>query len=329
MNSVLKKIACALLPLLLAACTMEVLPQEEGDSFSAGIEDGGKTYIDPDLKVRWHAGDKVSIFDSGKTNASYYFAGADGDVSGTLKRESTGSSGEGPYVAVYPYRSTTSMMSDGTIRLGIQSKQTWTPGSFGQGAGVMVASSTGNELHFRNLCGALVLRFTGSSEAISSLTLRGNGGEALAGTALISLTDGIPTATFASGGTSASLKLTCDTPVSLGDEAAEFWFALLPMTFQHGFTVTLTGVSGRTEDFSTSKTIEIKRNSVARMAPQTVDFITPDAVVLGEPLPLWRPGWLDIHGINGGRGEAFYYIMPDGTTMVVDAAGAPPHELYD
>jgi beta-lactamase superfamily II metal-dependent hydrolase len=53
----------------------------------------------------------------------------------------------------------------------------------------------------------------------------------------------------------------------------------------------------------------------------------PTAAGKGEVLPAWAEGWLDIHSINGGRGESFYYIFPDGTTMLIDAAGAPPHEL--
>ena len=52
-------------------------------------------------------------------------------------------------------------------------------------------------------------------------------------------------------------------------------------------------------------------------------------VAVGQVLPAWQEGYLDIHSINGGRGEAFYYIFPDGTTMLVDAAGAPPAETYD
>ena len=40
---------------------------------------------------------------------------------------------------------------------------------------------------------------------------------------------------------------------------------------------------------------------------------------VGKPLPAWRKGELDIHFINSGRGECCYYIMPDGTTMIVDA----------
>ena len=55
----------------------------------------------------------------------------------------------------------------------------------------------------------------------------------------------------------------------------------------------------------------------------------PAVVKVGEVLPAWEEGWLDIHSINGARGESFYYIFPDGTTMLVDAAGAPPAELHD
>ena len=53
----------------------------------------------------------------------------------------------------------------------------------------------------------------------------------------------------------------------------------------------------------------------------------PLEVVAGEPLPHWQEGYLDIHSINGGRGESFYYILPDGTTMLVDAAGAADYEI--
>lgn len=35
-------------------------------------------------------------------------------------------------------------------------------------------------------------------------------------------------------------------------------------------------------------------------------------------LPSWRPGNLDIHIINAGRGECSFVIMPDGTTLVID-----------
>ena len=39
----------------------------------------------------------------------------------------------------------------------------------------------------------------------------------------------------------------------------------------------------------------------------------------GKLLPNWKKGYLDIHHINTGRGNAAYFILPDSTNMIVDA----------
>src|SRR5918995_432400 len=50
-----------------------------------------------------------------------------------------------------------------------------------------------------------------------------------------------------------------------------------------------------------------------------------DAQTVGAALPLWTAGTLDIHHINTGRGNATFFRLPDGTTMLVDAGdGGPP-----
>lgn len=46
------------------------------------------------------------------------------------------------------------------------------------------------------------------------------------------------------------------------------------------------------------------------------------AAKVGEVLPAWTEGTLDVHSISTGRGESYLYIFPDGTTLIVDAAGA-------
>lgn len=48
----------------------------------------------------------------------------------------------------------------------------------------------------------------------------------------------------------------------------------------------------------------------------------PEKARVGEPLPLWHEGELDIHFINTARGECEYQILPDGTTVLVDASGS-------
>lgn len=50
----------------------------------------------------------------------------------------------------------------------------------------------------------------------------------------------------------------------------------------------------------------------------------PFAVKLGEPLPAWSEGCLDIHAINSGRGECTFFVLPDGTSLCVDAGEIAP-----
>ena len=40
---------------------------------------------------------------------------------------------------------------------------------------------------------------------------------------------------------------------------------------------------------------------------------------VGATLPAWSQGYLDIHTISTGRGECVFFILPDGTSIVVDA----------
>src|SRR5699024_10446593 len=45
-----------------------------------------------------------------------------------------------------------------------------------------------------------------------------------------------------------------------------------------------------------------------------------ESIAVGKPLPAWKRGMLDIHQINTGTGDSGFYIFPDGTTMLLDAA---------
>jgi beta-lactamase superfamily II metal-dependent hydrolase len=43
------------------------------------------------------------------------------------------------------------------------------------------------------------------------------------------------------------------------------------------------------------------------------------ALEAGKPLPAWSPGGLDIHHINTGKGNATFFVLPDATTLLIDA----------
>jgi beta-lactamase superfamily II metal-dependent hydrolase len=42
----------------------------------------------------------------------------------------------------------------------------------------------------------------------------------------------------------------------------------------------------------------------------------------GQPLSPWQPGWLDIHHIATGRGDATFVLLPDGTSLLIDAGAS-------
>ncbi len=56
-------------------------------------------------------------------------------------------------------------------------------------------------------------------------------------------------------------------------------------------------------------------------------FLLPCAAgaqTVGEPLPPWSPGVLDIHQISTGAGDAALLVFPDGTSLLVDAGDGNP-----
>jgi glyoxylase-like metal-dependent hydrolase (beta-lactamase superfamily II) len=46
------------------------------------------------------------------------------------------------------------------------------------------------------------------------------------------------------------------------------------------------------------------------------------AEAAGQPLRPWQPGWLDIHHIATGRGNATFVLFPDATSLLIDAGAS-------
>ena len=76
------------------------------------------------------------------------------------------------------------------------------------------------------------------------------------------------------------------------------------------------------------------KNTIPLLALLSLSFAAHSqatAPEAGKPLPAWSKGELDIHHINTGRGDALFFILPDGTTMMEDFSGKtverPPFSL--
>lgn len=45
---------------------------------------------------------------------------------------------------------------------------------------------------------------------------------------------------------------------------------------------------------------------------------------VGQALPAWQPGIMDLHHISTGRANASFFVFPDGTTLLLDAGALDP-----
>lgn len=59
-------------------------------------------------------------------------------------------------------------------------------------------------------------------------------------------------------------------------------------------------------------------------SPKSASATSTTTFETQRALPAWTEGTLYIHHISTGRGNASYFVMPDGTTMLIDAGEADP-----
>ena len=267
---------------LMASCTREVdiiqTPSQEADVFYASFEqpteDGTRVYVNEDLRLRWTANDRVSIFNKTTANQEYKFSGQTGDSSGEFSlvgnASTSGKAAISHIVSVYPYQESTFITSKEWLWVYLPAEQYYAKGGFGLGANTMVSVSSDNVFQFKNACGYIVLSLFGEGVSISSIKLKGNNYESLAGQAMVTMQqNGNPSASL-TGDLKTEITLICSTPIQLGnsvENSIPFWFVVPPITFDNGFTITITDTKGRTFEKTTSNSITIQRNKLSKMAP--------------------------------------------------------------
>lgn len=268
--------------------------EEITKSFSAAVEDFGpqtRTAMDYNKSVVWSSGDQVAIFlgrpvadlfllddnYAGKTNGSFGWVGEDGSVD-----ENAAPSEKFPCnIAYYPYSEglTVSKETDDSNKtiynvenIFLPEVQTFSYDSFGNGSFPMVAVTEtmgDHNLKFKNVMGAIQFEFYGN-QIIQSISLKGNDGELLAGEATVTATEDNLAPTIQMG-PEALTEVTLDCSgikLNLG-YTTKFIFALPPVRFTKGFTVTLQYANGNEYTISTDEVNEIRRSTLCVMPPQT------------------------------------------------------------
>lgn len=257
----------------------------------ADAEADSRTYLDENFMLLWHNDDRISLFTT-TYNEEYKFADPTGSNAGKFEAIDNDSWVTGNPVsttyAVYPYNEHNALSNSEILTIHFPAEQAYAEKSFGRGANTMVAaaqSSTSRLLPFRNAGGFLMLKLYGEG-AVKSITLEGNNDEILSGAATAQAKYGyLPLITMGNEG-GKTITLTCEEAVELGATEAEatvFWLVVPPITFEEGFTITVTDEHGGTFTRSTSKEVVIERNEIKSMSAlnptfegETEDPETPD-----------------------------------------------------
>ena len=242
-----------------------------------------RTVADEDGSVLWMKNDLITIFENSTVGHAFKFTGRNGSHSGPFSPVSGEGYGAGEdiegFYSVYPHSEENTLEADGTLILTFPNEQYYEEDSFGQGANLAVAVSDDNHFRFKNVGGYLTFKLYGADVTVSSITLRGNNGEKMAGDMSVSITeDTNPESSFLSGKwntTYPEITLRCDPAVTLGttsDTSTEFWFVVPAISFERGLTFTVTDSEGNSFTKSSSKPRTIERSGKTGFNPIEVVF---------------------------------------------------------
>ena len=356
MKSMRKLIAAAsVAALALTACQEERFEgTDNSDKYFASVETFGsdtKTALGEGRSVVWSAEDRIAIFEGVGQGKVYqvldsYIGKSSGEFS--LVEETVPerfySLCEGT-VAVYPFDEDLAVSfnpwGDDIIVDGINfpAEQKYEAGSFSDETFPMVALTPAGSknLSFKNIGGILKFSLTGSY-SVSQITLTGNSGEPLSGSATVTIgPDGIP-AVEMSDDASTSVTLICDPAVQLDTEkATDFYISIPPTDFEAGFIVTVTDSEGRSKSKQSYNSNEISRSSILKMPTFNLDdaesssvFARIDPEVLSESI--WETGMINENGDyilvktdltnricisgNENNGPKLYFVLNESNDVV-------------
>lgn len=203
----------------------------DGDSMT-------KTSRQDDGKVFWNPSDDISIFYAAAADGGARFtsdnaaSAAVADFNGVLPDGM--SLTETEFWGVYPYRADNAFDGSSVI-VSIPSSQLGVADSFADNLFPTIAHNQGLNLSFYNLGGGV--RFSVTRSDITSVTLKGNNGETLAGRVKASFSAGVPVVTQV---VDAQDEVTLTAPGGGTFEVGRYYYIVtLPTVFNYGFSLTM------------------------------------------------------------------------------------------
>ena len=209
-------------------------------AFSADALDGTRTSFEMESgHILWTPADQISLFFGSGINGGSCFTATNAvpnqrtQFTGTINVITGITEGFDDYYfwGIYPFNSQNS--SDGsTVTTVVPSNQTGKAESFQDGEFVSIGKSAGLVMGFYNLCGAFYIKVTRND--ITKITLRGNGGENLAGQVKVNMNSGTPAVSEVLNGET-EITLTLPNGAAFSPNVGYF-LACLPTHFSNGFS---------------------------------------------------------------------------------------------
>lgn len=256
---------------ILSSCSdqedMSAFQGQEYDKFTASIESCGltKAHFSNSHNVNWSEGDAVQIFSD--TDAPQVFQWQS-------DKHFTGGKIEGKRFYAY-YPSAGERESDKVQVVRFQKFDA----VFGHAEFKfpMVATSTNNNLYFKQTCGALHFIVSDVTDDYSIIRLKGNKDELIWGDGIVNLEENMPIFMVEEGNGADTYEASI--PNSVKSEAGiDVYFVIPPTTFSKGFTLQLCALDTETKEvlktatIVTDKTISVGRAEMLRYELSFSDF---------------------------------------------------------
>lgn len=203
------------------------------------------------------------------------------------------------------------------------STQKYVKGSYAIDSAPMVSVSDDiNSISLKNVCGWVKLSIIGNGEIVKKIEFSGNNTEAIATGSFIYNTNLSLQDLSVTSISSASNKITleCNELATLSSTPTDFYFSVLPVEFENGFTVKITCTDGTTMTKTTNKKINIGRNEIQPMTPfeYAGEMIKLDISDLNTPVfrdLTYTEGYADTFEIkvanNSYQNGYFLFYNPD------------------
>lgn len=295
-------VACTKLDDNVLATNQVGLPDTIELSFEDSTDDT-RVAINEYNQTTWSPGDAISVFYRSTKNLKWQYEGDYETTHASFSYISgdTGTQTSEAITILYPYNEDASVdYSCRYIHTSLPATQQYAKNSYGLNGNIMVASGNNTRFKLRSVCGWLRIAIAGADRKISSVSLRGNNGEILAGDIVIDANSA--EYTLDNGGSTANkITLKCGDGLALQYAPVYLHIGVLPQTFSKGITVEVKYTDGHTTKLNTTSAMTIARNHIVPM-----ECVDSEGNPISSSVPnnqIWysATGYVDFE--NGNYGE--------------------------